>query len=417
MLSEQEIISNEDSLKIKDGLLEILDEINKGKIEIKDAEDIHMFVEARLTEKIGTIGKKLHTARSRNDQVALDIKLYLKKEIVSIKQGLIDLIEKILKTAVDNKYTVMSGYTHLQRAQPITFAHHLLAYCSMFLRDIYRLNDSLKRINLSPLGACALAGTTYPINRKLVSDKLGFDGVVLNSIDAVSDRDYVIELASDISITMMHLSRFSEEIILWSTSEFGYIELDDAFSTGSSIMPQKKNPDVAELVRGKTGRTFGNLMALLTVLKGLPLAYNKDMQEDKEAIFDSIDTVKMCLSVFTDMFATIKVNKQKMKTSASGGFMNATDVADYLTKKGLPFRDSYEISGKLVVEAIKLGYTFENMPLEVYKKFSIKFENDIYEAVDIERCALSRNSLGGPAINQVEEQIEFIKKEIKNNEI
>ncbi|MDD3382567.1 MAG: argininosuccinate lyase, partial [Bacilli bacterium] len=258
MLSEQGIISNEDSLKIKDGLLEILDEINEGKIEIKDAEDIHMFVEARLTEKIGTIGKKLHTARSRNDQVALDIKLYLKKEIVSIKQGLIDLIEKILKTAVDNKYTVMSGYTHLQRAQPITFAHHLLAYCSMFLRDIYRLNDSLKRINLSPLGACALAGTTYPINRKLVSDKLGFDGVVLNSIDAVSDRDYVIELASDISITMMHLSRFSEEIILWSTSEFGYIELDDAFSTGSSIMPQKKNPDVAELVRGKTGRTFGN---------------------------------------------------------------------------------------------------------------------------------------------------------------
>ena len=417
MLSEQGIISNEDSLKIKDGLLEILDEINEGKIEIKDAEDIHMFVEARLTEKIGTIGKKLHTARSRNDQVALDIKLYLKKEIVSIKQGLIDLIEKILKTAVDNKYTVMSGYTHLQRAQPITFAHHLLAYCSMFLRDIYRLNDSLKRINLSPLGACALAGTTYPINRKLVSDKLGFDGVVLNSIDAVSDRDYVIELASDISITMMHLSRFSEEIILWSTSEFGYIELDDAFSTGSSIMPQKKNPDVAELVRGKTGRTFGNLMALLTVLKGLPLAYNKDMQEDKEAIFDSIDTIKMCLSVFTDMFATIKVNKQKMKTSASGGFMNATDVADYLTKKGLPFRDSYEISGKLVAEAIKLGYTFENMPLEVYKKFSIKFENDIYEAVDIERCALSRNSLGGPAINQVEEQIEFIKKEIKNNEI
>ncbi|MGI6710594.1 MAG: argininosuccinate lyase [Bacilli bacterium] len=417
MLAEQGIISNEDSKKIKNGLIEILDEINNGKLEIKDAEDIHMFVEAKLIEKLGEVGKKLHTARSRNDQVALDIKLYLKKEITLIKKELIQLIEKTLKIAEDNKTSVMPGYTHLQRAQPITFAHHLLAYCFMFLRDTERLDDTYKRMDYSPLGACALAGTTYPINRVNVAKKLEFEGVVLNSLDAVSDRDYVIELASNISVIMMHLSRFSEEVILWSTSEFKYIELDDAYSTGSSIMPQKKNPDVAELVRGKSGRSFGNLMALLTVFKGLPLAYNKDMQEDKEAIFDSIDTVKMCLSVFGDMLASIKVNKDKMKEAASSGFMNATDVADYLTKKGLAFRESYEVAGKLVAEAIKSKYTFESMPLDVYKKFSNKFEDDIYKVVDIEKCAFSRNSLGGPAVKEVEKQIEYIKKEIKKNEV
>ena len=417
MLAEQGIISNEDCKLIKNGLIEILDEINNGKLEIKDAEDIHMFVEAKLTEKLGEVGKKLHTARSRNDQVALDIKLYLKKEITLIKKELIELIKKTLKIAEDNKTSVMPGYTHLQKAQPITFAHHLLAYCFMFLRDIERLDDTYKRMDYSPLGACALAGTTYPIDRESVAKKLDFEGVVLNSLDAVSDRDYVIELASNISVIMMHLSRFSEEIILWSASEFKYIELDDAYSTGSSIMPQKKNPDVAELVRGKTGRTFGNLMALLTVFKGLPLAYNKDMQEDKEAIFDSVDTVKMCISVFGDMFASIKVNKDKMKEAASSGLMNATDVADYLTKKGLAFRESYEVAGKLVAYAIKSGYTFETMPLDVYKKISDKFENDIYKAVDIEKCALSRNSLGGPAVKEVEKQIEYIKKELKKNEV
>lgn len=417
MLSKQGIIDLKDKDIIKNGLLEILEEISNGSLEVKDAEDIHMFVEAKLTEKIGHVGKRLHTARSRNDQVALDTKLYLKKEIIVIKTALIDLVEKILLIVSNNKTTVMSGYTHLQRAQPITFAHHLLAYCFMFLRDVSRLNDTYKRLDYSPLGACALAGTTYPIDRLFVSETLGFSGAVLNSIDAVSDRDYAIELSSNIAMIMMHLSRFSEEVILWSTSEFGFIELDDAYSTGSSIMPQKKNPDVAELVRGKTGRTYGNLITLLTVLKGLPLAYNKDMQEDKEAIFDSIDTVKICLSVFADMFATIKVNKAKMKESASSGFLNATDVADYLTKKGLPFRESYEISGKLVAEAINRNYNFETMPLEVYKLYSEKFEKDIYDVVDIEKCALGRNSLGGPSILEVEKQIEFIKKEIKKYEI
>ncbi len=342
MLGKCGIIPQEDSELIQKTLLEILADIESGKIEFEiDAEDIHMNIEKILISRIGDTGKRLHTGRSRNDQVALDIRMYLKEEIALIKEMLISLENTIIETSENNLETILPGYTHLQRAQPITLAHHMMAYFQMFRRDIERLNDCYKRTNILPLGSGALAGTTYPLDRKMVADELGFYSITENSLDGVSDRDFAIELASCLSIIMMHLSRFSEELILWSSHEFGFVEMDDAYSTGSSIMPQKKNPDVAELVRGKTGRVYGSLMALLTTMKSLPLAYNKDMQEDKEAIFDSVDTVKMCLPVFTKMLATMKFRKENMYKAAQGGFTNATDIADYLVKKGIPFRSAH----------------------------------------------------------------------------
>lgn len=411
MLAKQNIISREDSDLIIKTLQEILHDIENNVLEFDfSSEDIHMFVEAELTKRIGDTGKKLHTARSRNDQVALDIRMYLKEEILNIKSLTKGLIEVILNLSKNHLETIMPGYTHLQRAQPITFSHHLMAYASMFTRDVERLNDTYKRTNYSPLGSCALAGTTYPIDRKYVSDLLGFTDIVINSIDGVSDRDFVIELANTLSILMMHLSRFSEEIILWSSWEYKFIELDDSYSTGSSIMPQKKNPDIAELVRGKTGRVYGNLMSLLTTLKGLPLAYNKDMQEDKEAIFDSIDNCKMCVSIFTDMLDTIKVNKDKMKEAGKKGFINATDVADYLVKKGIPFRTAYKISGSIVGECIDLNITLDEYPLDKYKKYSELFEEDIYKAISLEETTFKRNSAGGPAVESVKNQIDIISK-------
>lgn len=416
MLAKQNIISREDSDLIIKTLQEILHDIENNILEFDfSSEDIHMFVEAELTKRIGDTGKKLHTARSRNDQVALDIRMYLKEEILNIKSLTKGLIEVILNLSKNHLETIMPGYTHLQRAQPITFSHHLMAYASMFTRDVERLNDTYKRTNYSPLGSCALAGTTYPIDRKYVSDLLGFTDIVINSIDGVSDRDFVIELANTLSILMMHLSRFSEEIILWSSWEYKFIELDDSYSTGSSIMPQKKNPDIAELVRGKTGRVYGNLMSLLTTLKGLPLAYNKDMQEDKEAIFDSIDNCKMCVSIFTDMLDTIKVNKNKMKEAGKKGFINATDVADYLVKKGIPFRTAYKISGSIVGECIDLNITLDEYPLDKYKNYSELFEEDIYKAISLEETTFKRNSAGGPAVESVKNQIDIIKKFIDEN--
>jgi len=416
MLAKQNIISKEDSELIIKTLQEILHDIENNVLEFDfSSEDIHMFVEAELTKRIGDTGKKLHTARSRNDQVALDIRMYLKEEILNIKSLTKGLIEVILNLSKNHLETIMPGYTHLQRAQPITFSHHLMAYASMFTRDVERLNDTYKRTNYSPLGSCALAGTTYPIDRKYVSDLLGFTDIVINSIDGVSDRDFVIELANTLSILMMHLSRFSEEIILWSSWEYKFIELDDSYSTGSSIMPQKKNPDIAELVRGKTGRVYGNLMSLLTTLKGLPLAYNKDMQEDKEAIFDSIDNCKMCVSIFTDMLDTIKVNKDKMKEAGKKGFINATDVADYLVKKGIPFRTAYKISGSIVGECIDLNITLDEYPLDKYKNYSELFEEDIYKAISLEETTFKRNSAGGPAVESVKNQIDIIKNFIDEN--
>lgn len=414
MLAKQNIISDEDKDFIISGLEGILDDLNKGSLQFDmTSEDIHMFIEAELTKRIGDVGKKLHTSRSRNDQVALDIRLYLRDEINIIKKSLTNLINTILDLSENNLETIMPGYTHLQRAQPVTFAHHLMAYGSMFTRDIDRLNDIYKRVNYCPLGSCALAGTTYDIDRKYVSDLLGFKDVVINSMDGVSDRDFVIELANGLSLIMMHLSRFSEEIILWSSWEFKFIELDDAFSTGSSIMPQKKNPDIAELVRGKTGRVYGNLISLLTTLKGLPLAYNKDMQEDKEAIFDSIDNCKICIDIFNEMLKTITVNKNNMLNAAKKGFINATDVADYLVKKGIPFRTAYKISGNIVKECIDLNIILEEYPLEKYKEYCDLFEADIYDAISLNTTTFKRNSLGGPSIDSVQYQISKIKEIIK----
>ena len=414
MLAKQNIISDEDKDLIISGLEGILNDLNKGSLQFDmTSEDIHMFIEAELTKRIGNVGKKLHTSRSRNDQVALDIRLYLRDEINIIKKSLTNLINTILDLSENNLETIMPGYTHLQRAQPVTFAHHLMAYGSMFTRDIDRLNDIYKRVNYCPLGSCALAGTTYDIDRKYVSDLLGFKDVVINSMDGVSDRDFVIELANGLSLIMMHLSRFSEEIILWSSWEFKFIELDDAFSTGSSIMPQKKNPDIAELVRGKTGRVYGNLISLLTTLKGLPLAYNKDMQEDKEAIFDSIDNCKICIDIFNEMLKTITVNKNNMLNAAKKGFINATDVADYLVKKGIPFRTAYKISGNIVKECIDLNIILEEYPLEKYKEYCDLFEADIYDAISLNTTTFKRNSLGGPSIDSVQYQISKIKEIIK----
>ena len=414
MLAAQGIITTDDCEKIVDGLQTILDDINSGKLTFDvDAEDIHMFVESELTKRIGDTGKRLHTARSRNDQVALDIRMYLRDETNDIIELLKNLIEVVVAKADEYKEAIMPGYTHLQRAQPITFAHHLLAYGMMFSRDISRLCDALARMNYSPLGSCALSGTTYNTNRYMVADKLGFDGITLNSIDGVSDRDFCIELMSAYSTVMMHLSRFSEEIILWASWEFKYIELDDSYTTGSSIMPQKKNPDMAELVRGKTGRVYGNLVGTLTMLKGLPLAYNKDMQEDKEAIFDSIETLKMCLDVFTPMIATMKAIPENMLAAAQKGFINATDLADYLVKKGLPFRSAYKIVGTIVGDCIKKGIVLETMSLDEYKQQSELFDEDLFEEISLKTCVEKRISAGGTGIDSVMEQIEYLKNYIK----
>jgi len=417
MLGRQGIIPQEDSKLIAKALEEILADIEAGKVEfLIDAEDIHMNIEKLLTEKIGDAGKRLHTARSRNDQVALDIRMYLMDEIDEIKAMLVSLENALITLAENNLETVMPGYTHLQKAQPITFAHHVMAYGEMFLRDLDRLCDCRKRTNFLPLGSGALATTTYPIDREFVANELGFDGVTRNSLDGVSDRDFVIELASTLSIIMMHLSRFSEELILWSTNEFSFVEMDDSYSTGSSIMPQKKNPDVAELIRGKAGRVYGHLMGLLTVMKGLPLAYNKDMQEDKEAIFDAVDTVKLCIPVFEGMVSTMKINSASMRKGASGGFTNATDGADYLVKKGMPFRDAHAVIGKLVFYAISKDKSLEELTLDEFKQFSDIFENDVYNAISVETCVSCRNVIGGPAKEAMEKAIAGAKEILKKYE-
>ena len=411
MLAVKGIITQEDCIAIVDGLETILSDLQNGSLQIDmNAEDIHMFVESELTKRIGDVGKKLHTARSRNDQVALDIRLYLREETSKIVSLIKALVSAVVEQAAKHQDTIMPGYTHLQRAQPITFAHHLLAYAMMLTRDVERLKDAVKRMNISPLGSCALAGTTYDTDRYMTATALDFDGITLNSIDGVSDRDFCVELLSAFSILMMHLSRFSEEIILWSSLEFGFIELDDSFTTGSSIMPQKKNSDMAELVRGKTGRVYGDLMALLTTLKGLPLAYNKDMQEDKEAIFDAVDTVKMCLGVFAPMIATMYVNKEKMYKAACEGFINATDLADYLVKRGMPFRTAYKCVGEIVGYCIKNGLVLETMSLEQYKEFDESFEEDLFEEISLETCVNKRISAGGTGPDSVKEQIKYISE-------
>ena len=417
MLSNQGIISEDDAAKIIDGLEGILKDLESGALKIDpEAEDIHMFVEQVLTERIGDAGKKLHTARSRNDQVALDLRMYLRNEADIITEKIKELIGALTDLAEENADTIMPGYTHLQRAQPVTFGHHLMAYCMMLLRDIDRLSDCRKRMNISPIGSCALAGTTYDTDRMFEARRLGFSGCSLNSMDGVSDRDFVVEMLSDIAVLMMHLSRFSEELVLWSSWEFKFIELSDLYTTGSSIMPQKKNPDMAELVRGKCGRVYGNLMGLLTTLKGLPLAYNKDMQEDKEGIFDSVDTVKMCLDITKGMVSTLTVRKDNMLIAAQKGFINATDLADYLVGKGLPFRSAYKISGGIVSECMKEGYVLETYPLEKYKKKSSLIEEDVYEAVDLVSCAKKRISLGGTSPESVKAQAEYVRGRIRNSE-
>jgi len=414
MLGKCGIIPAEDSELICKTLLEILRDIENGLIEFEiDAEDIHMNIEKILISRIGDTGKKLHTGRSRNDQVALDIRMYLKSETKEIQRMLIELMKTLLRLSELHLNTILPGYTHLQRAQPITLAHHMMAYFQMFKRDIERLDDCYRRMDVMPLGSGALAGTTYPLDRQYVADRLGFSSITENSLDAVSDRDFAIELASCLSIVMMHLSRFSEELVLWSSGEFSFVEMDDAFSTGSSIMPQKKNPDVAELVRGKTGRVYGSLMALLTVMKALPLAYNKDMQEDKEAIFDAVDTVKMCLPVFTKMLASMKIKKKNMYKAAQGGFTNATDVADYLVKKGIPFRSAHETIGRMVLYCIDNGKAIEELSMQEFKKFSDKIEEDIYAEISLEKCVSGRNIPGGPAVEMVKASIENGRKFIE----
>ena len=411
MLAGQGIIAQSDADALIEGLSGILEDLESGKLTIDmECEDIHMFVEQVLTERLGDVGKKLHTARSRNDQVALDIRMYLRDEIAEISELTKALIVAVVNKAEQYKDAIMPGYTHLQRAQPITFGHQLMAYAMMLLRDIDRLADCKKRMNLSPIGCCALAGTTYNTDRRFEAEKLGFDGICLNSLDGVSDRDFCVELMSAISVLMMHLSRFSEEIILWSSWEFKFIELSDAFTTGSSIMPQKKNPDMAELVRGKTGRVYGDLMALLTTLKGLPLAYNKDMQEDKEAVFDACDTVKMCLKVFAPMIDTLTANIANMKKAAQKGFINATDLADYLVKKGMPFRSAYKISGTLVAQCIRENTVLEELPLEAYKAHSELFEEDLYQDIDLLTCVEKRISEGGTSVASVEAQIAYVRE-------
>ena len=410
MLGRCGIIKEEEANDIIKGLKGILADIENGTLHIDmEAEDIHTFIEGELTKRIGDNGKRLHTSRSRNDQVAVDIKLYLKKEVVNVKNLVVGLIKVIADKAEKYSETVMPGYTHLQRAQPITFGHHLLAYGEMLLRDVSRLEDCLKRMDEMPLGSCALAGTTYPIDRTITAELLGFDRITNNSLDGVSDRDYCIEFASVLSIIMVHLSRFSEEIIMWCSWEFKFIELDDAFSTGSSIMPQKKNPDIAELVRGKTGRVYGALMSLLTTMKGIPLAYNKDMQEDKELSFDAMDTVKGCIALFTGMLTTMKFNKGKMRLSANNGFTNATDAADYLVKHGVPFRDAHGIIGKIVLYCIERGIAIDDMSLDELKAICPVFEEDIYEEISMETCVNNRLTIGAPGKAAMEKVIKAEK--------
>ncbi|HZK21328.1 MAG TPA: argininosuccinate lyase [Oscillospiraceae bacterium] len=411
MLGTKGIIDKSDSDSIIKGLEGIYSDIESGALKIDmSAEDIHMFIEQELTKRIGDAGKKLHTARSRNDQTVLDLRLNLRKETDAIIKLLKTLISALSDKAKDNASTIMPGYTHLQRAQPITFGHHLLAYAFMLIRDCERLIDGRKRLNLCPLGSAALAGTTYDIDRELTAEELGFDGITHNSIDSVSDRDFCTELLSNISIIMMHLSRFSEELVLWSSWEFAFTEFSEEFSTGSSIMPQKKNPDMAELIRGKTGRAYGNLISLLTVLKGLPLAYNKDMQEDKEAIFDSVDTVKVCLELMALMVQDMEVKKENMRAAAAKGFINATDCADYLVYKGLAFRQAYKITGEIVSKCISDNKTLETFSLSEYKQFSDLFESDIYEAISLEKCVIKRNSKGGTSPLSVYSQIKVVEK-------
>ena len=410
MLGDRGIISRADAGAVIEGLKGILADVEAGKVEFTpDNEDIHMNVEALLTARVGDAGKRLHTARSRNDQVALDFRLYVRREIGTVVGQLLDLEKVLCRRAREYQTAVMPGYTHLQRAQPISFAQHLLAYGAMFRRDVTRLEDCRKRLNECPLGSGALAGTTYPIDRFQTAAGLGFDGPCGNSLDGVSDRDYALELLGALSILMMHLSRFAEEVILWCSWEFKFIELDDAYSTGSSIMPQKKNPDVAELVRGKTGRVYGDLMGLLTVMKGLPLAYNKDMQEDKEPVFDALDTVTMCLPVFADMIGTMTVLPENMRKAAGRGFINATDCADYLTKKGMPFRDAYTATGRLVADCAARGKTLEELSLEELRSVSDLFGEDVYEALKLENCMALRKSFGGPAIAETTRQIHEIE--------
>ena len=410
MLCAQGIISSEDLADILEGLQAIREDIESGKLEIDpNAEDIHTFVEGELTARVGSAGKRLHTARSRNDQVALDIRLYLRKACDDLHAQLTELISVLCKKAEQYADAVMPGYTHLQRAQPITLGHHLLAYAEMLLRDKERLQDAKKRMNVCPLGACALAGTTYNTDREMTARDLGFSGAMQNSLDAVSDRDFCMELASMLSILMVHLSRFSEEIVLWCSWEFKFVELDDAFSTGSSIMPQKKNPDITELIRGKSGRVFGDLMTLLTMMKGLPLAYNKDMQEDKEAIFDAFDTVEMCLTAFIPMLDTMTALPENMRKAAAGGFINATDCADFLVSKGLPFRDAYKATGELVALCIQKGLTLETLPLSEYQKICDLFDEGVYDAINLDKCVNDRTSLGGPAPENVRAQVKRVK--------
>ena len=413
MLGAQGIITAQEADTLIQGLEGILQDLDSGELEIDyTCEDIHMFVEQVLTQRLGDVGKKLHTARSRNDQVALDLRMYLRSEVEEISALTKALVEAIVSQAQNNLGVIMPGYTHLQRAQPILFSHHLMAYAMMLLRDLGRLADCRKRMNVSPIGSCALAGTTYNTDRWMEAKALGFDDIARNSIDGVSDRDFCVELLSAISVLMMHLSRFSEEIILWSSWEFQFIELSDAYTTGSSIMPQKKNPDMAELVRGKTGRVYGDLMGLLTTLKGLPLAYNKDMQEDKEAIFDAVDTAKMCLKVFAPMVQTMAAKPENMKKAAQGGFINATDLADYLVKKGLPFRSAYKISGQIVAHCIAHGQVLETLPLEVYKTYSDLFEADLYPEIDLTTCVEKRISEGGTSAASVIAQIAYVKEQL-----
>ena len=414
MLGDCGIISKEDSRQIIEGLQGILADLESGELELDPtAEDIHMFVEAELTKRLGDVGKRLHTARSRNDQVALDIRLYLREEMGEIRSLTAKLLHTLCDLAQQHLDTIMPGYTHLQRAQPITLGHHLMAYAQMLLRDYDRLLDTEKRMNYCPLGSCALAGTTYPIDRQQTAKLLGFTAPMANSLDGVSDRDSCVELANALALLMTHLSRFSEEIILWCSWEFKFIELDDAYATGSSIMPQKKNPDITELIRGKTGRVVGDLTTLLAMLKGLPLAYNKDMQEDKEAIFDAIDNVKLCLKTFTPMLATMRVLKDNMRAAAARGFINATDCADYLVKKGLPFRDAYKITGTLVAACIRQGLTLETLPLEQYRAMHPLFGEDVYHAISLDTCVRERRSEGGPAPESVRRQIDLTRAQME----
>ena len=421
MLAKQGIISKADGAAIAQGLEAIQRDIESGALLIDpSAEDIHMFMEQELTKRIGDAGKRLHTARSRNDQVALDTRMYCSDEVRTVCDKLQELLTVLCEKAQEHTETIMPGYTHLQRAQPITFAHHLMAYAEMFLRDLQRLQEAQKRIRTLPLGSGALAATTYPIDREFVKEQLHFDSISMNSLDGVSDRDFCIEIASDLSMVMMHLSRFAEEVILWCSWEFKFMELDDAFATGSSIMPQKKNPDVAELIRGKTGRVYGDLQTLLTMMKGLPLAYNKDMQEDKQAVFDALHTVQLCLTTFTPMLKSAAIRKDNMRNAAARGFINATDCADYLTKKGMAFRDAYRVLGRLVSYAQEQEKTLETLTLDEYKSFSDEFEEDIYEAISLETCVKQRKVIGGPAPEIVAAHIEHVKaiqKEMDADEI